>query len=267
MAAMINTVSLNSLNSSQTALQSSLQKLSSGSRINSAKDDAAGLAIVVELASQMGGNQQAARNVSDGLSLTDTASGALNQVSDSLQRMRELSVQAANGTNNASDLQAIQTEINQLGQGIGQIAGNTEFNGQKLLNGSFSAPLQSGPNAGDTQSLSLGSVALNDLGIAGLDVSTQANASNAINSLDNAIGSVNTQQAHIGAVQAGLNSTLANLNNTYENLAASKSRITDTDYASETSNLAQKRVQQQAANKALSVYNSVQSNMLGLIKP
>jgi flagellin len=264
---MINPVSLNSLNNSQSALQSSLQKLSSGSRINSAKDDAAGLAIAVELASQLGGDQQAARNVSDGLSLTDTASGALNQVSDSLQRMRELSVQAANGTNSPSDLQAIQTEIDQLGQGIGQIASSTDFNGQQLLNGSFSAQIQSGPNVGDTQTLSLSGVTPNDLGIAGLDVSTQANASNAINSLDSAISSVNTQQANIGAAQAGLNSTLANLSNTYENLAASKSRIADTDYAAETSNLAQLRVQQQAAIKALSVYNSVQSNVLGLIKP
>lgn len=264
---MIAPISSNTLDSSQNALQSSLQKLSSGSRINTAKDDAAGLAVAVRLATQLGGDRQAARNVSDGLSLTDTAGGALNQVSGSLQRMRELSLQAANGTNSASDVQAIQAEISQLGQGIGQIASDTEFNGQKLLNGSFSAPLQTGPNPGDSQTLSLGSVAPNDLGIAGLDVSTPAGAGNALASLDNAIGSVNAQQANIGAIQAGLNSTLANLSNTYENLAASKSRIADTDYAPETSTLAQQGVRQQAANKALSVYNSVQSSVLGLIKP
>ena len=265
---MIDPVSPNSLSNTQSALQSSLQRLSSASRINSAKDDAAGLAIAVQLATQLLGDQQAARNVADGLSLTETASGALNQVSDSLQRIRELSVQAANGTNSASDVQAIQAEIGQLGQEIGRIAGSTEFNGQKLLDGSFSAQIQSGPAAGDTQPLSLGSVTPNDLGIAGLDVSTLAGASTALEAIDTAIGTVNTQRANIGAAQAGLNSTLANLNNTYENLAASRSRIADTDFAAETSSLAQNSVRQQAANKALAVYNEVQSNsVLSLIKP
>lgn len=264
---MINQISSNNLNNAQNAQFTTLQRLGSGSRINSAKDDAAGLAIAVAMASQLGSGNQAMRNVNDSLSLTDTAGGALSQVSDSLQRMRELTVQAANGTNSASDLQAIQGEINQLAQGIDQIAGNTQFNGQNLLNGTFSGQIQTGANPGDTQTVSLGNASSQGLGISNLDVTNQASAANALNLLDSAINSVGTQQASIGATQAALNSTLANLSNTYENIASAKSRISDTDYAKESSNLAQNNVQTQASLKALSVYNSMQKNILDLLKP
>ncbi|TSA49613.1 MAG: flagellin FliC [Nitrosomonadales bacterium] len=263
---MINTVSVSGLSSAQDAQSTTLKRLSSGSRINSAKDDAAGLAVAVALASQLGGTSQAIRNISDGLSLTDTAAGAAGQVTDTLQRMRELTVQAANGTNSASDLQNIQGEINQLGQSINQIAGNTEFNGQKLLDGSFGGQqLQTGPNPGNTQTVALGNVSSQALGIANLDVTSQANAASALNSLDNAINSVNALQTSIGATQAGLTSSLANLSNTYENLAAARSRINDTDYAKESANLARNNVQTQSATRALSVYNATQSNVLNLI--
>ncbi|MDD2916199.1 MAG: flagellin [Gallionella sp.] len=264
---MINNLSLNNLNNAQNAQFSTIQRLSSGSRINSAKDDAAGLAVAVALASQLGGDAQAMRNVNDGLSLTDTAGGALSQVSDSLQRMRELTVQAANGTNSAGDLQAIQGEINQLAQGIDQIAGGTQFNGQNLLDGTFSGQVQSGNNPGDNRTISLGSASTQGLGISDLDVTNQASAANALNLLDSAINSVGAQQSTIGATQATLNSTLANLSNSYENLAAAKSRISDTDYAKESSNLAQNNVRTQASLKALSIYNAMQKNVLDLIKP
>jgi len=264
---MINPLSHNSLNNSQNAQLTTLQRLGSGARINSAKDDAAGLAIAGSMASQLSGNNQAMRNVNDSLSLTDTAGGALSQISDTLQRMRELTVQAANGTNSASDLQAIQGEINQLAQGLDQIAGNTQFNGQNLLDGTFSGQIQTGANSGDTKTISLGDASSQGLGVAGLDVTNQASASSALNSLDSAIDSVGTQQSAIGATQAALNSTLANLSNTYENIAAAKSRISDTDYAKESSNLAQNNVRTQASLKALSVYNSMQKNVLNLIKP
>ncbi len=264
---MVNPVSLASLNNAQNSSQSAVQRMSSGSSINSARDNAAGLAIAVGMAAQLGGDEQAMRNVSSGLSMTETAGGALNQVSESLQRMRELSVQAANGINNPADLQAIQAEFGQLGQDIRQIAAGTQFNGQNLLDGSFSAQLQSGPNPGNSRSLVLGSATPQALGIAALDITTQANAGAAINALDAAINNVNNQQARIGAAQAGLNSTLANLSSSYQNLAASKSRIADTDFATESAGLAQSSVQQRAAKKALAVYNATQANtVLGLIK-
>jgi flagellin len=264
---MVNPISLVGANNAQNSTQSAVQRMSSGSRINSARDNAAGLAIAVGMAAQLGGDQQAMRNVSSGLSMTETAGGALNQVSESLQRMRELSVQAANGINSPADLQAIQSEFGQLGQDIGKIAANTQFNGQNLLDGSFSAQLQSGPNPGNTRALTLGSATPQALGIDALDIATPANAGATINALDAAINSVNNQQASIGAAQAGLNATLANLSSSYENLAASKSRIADTDYATESAGLAQSSVQQQAANKALAVYNTTQANtVLGLIK-
>lgn len=247
------------------SLETALKRLGSGSRINSAKDDAAGLAIATQMAAQLGGNSQAMRNVYDGLSLTEVAGGGLSQVSESLQRMRELTLQAANGTNNASDLQAIQGEIDQLGEGLDQIAGTTQFNGQNVLDGSFSAQLQTGPNAGDTQTLALGDASRQSLGIAGLDVSSPANAASALDAIDNALTKVNAQQVDIGAAQAGLNSTLANLSGSYENLAAAKSRIADTDYAAEASNFSQSQVRAEAANRALSAYNKMQKGVLGLL--
>ena len=264
---MINPLSPNSLNNSQNAQFATIQRLGSGSRINSAKDDAAGLAIAASMASQLGGNNQAMRNVNDSLSLTNTAGGALSQISDTLQRMRELTVQAANGTNSASDLQAIQGEINQLAQGLDQVSGNSQFNGQNLLDGTFSGQVQAGANPEDTRTLSLGNASSQGLGVAGLDVTNQASASNALDLLDSAINSVGTQQSAIGATQAALNSTLANLSNTYENIAAARSRINDTDYARESSNLAQNNVRTQASLEALSIYNSMQKNVLDLIKP
>jgi flagellin len=264
---MINNLSLNSLNNSQNAQLTTLQRLSSGSRINSAKDDAAGLAVVVAMAAQLGGDSKAMNNVNDALSLTDTAGGALSQISDTLQRMRELTVQAANGANNASDLQSIQAEINQLGQGLDQIVGNTQFNGQKLLDGTFSSQVQAGANAGDTQALALGNASSQALGVSNLDVTNQASAASALGALDSAINNVNAQQSGIGAMQASLNSTLANLNNTYENLSAAKSRTGDTDYAKESSNLAQNNVKNRTALQALSIYNSMQKDVLNLIKP
>lgn len=238
----------------------SLNRLSSGSRINSAKDDAAGLAIATQLAAQLSSNSQALRNVYDGLSVTDTASSALGQVSDNLQRMRELAVQSANGTNSASDQQALQAEFSQLGQNLDQVATQTQFNGKNLLDGSFSTAIQSGPNAGDTQSLSLASTSQAGLNIGGIDITSSANASTAIDAIDQAIASVSSQQSSIGAAQAGLNSAASSISGTYEQLAATRSRIADTDFSSETSNLSLSNVKQQAALKALSLYNANQSS-------
>jgi len=261
---MIINPSLNSLTSSQDALNTSMQRLASGSRINSAKDDAAGLAVAVSLASQLGSDSQVMANVSTGLSLAETAGGALNQVTDTLLRMRQLAVQAANAGNTSSDLQAIQQEFSQLGQNLDQIAGNTTFNGQALLNGTFSSQFQVGPNAGNSLTFSLGSVSVQDLGLSGADVS--GNASAVIASIDAALASVGGMQANLGAVQGGLNSTMASLSGTYESLAAARSSIADTNYDQESTSLAQNSVKNEAALKATALYNANQANLLGLLK-
>lgn len=262
---MIGNVSLQNLSAAQSNLQTSMQRLSSGLRVNSAKDDPAAIAIAASLTAQLGGTDQATQNVYEGLSLTDTANGALGQVSDTLQRMRELSVQAANGTNSASDRQAIQAEMAQLQQGLDSISNNTEFNGRKLLDGNFATSIQSGSNPGNTHQLALGDVSSTGLGLAGIDVSTSGGATSALASLDHAIGQVNSLKSQLGGAQAGLNSALANLSNTYENLAASNSRLIDADYAAEASNQAQAQVQSQASIKALALYNSVQGSALKLL--
>jgi len=263
---MVAPISNNSLNNAQTALATSLARLSTAQRINSARDDAAGLAISSAMGVQLPSTAQATRNVYDGLSLTSTAEGALGQVNESLQRMRELSIQAVNGTNSASDRQAIQAEISQLQQGISQIAETTTFNGQKLFDGNFASQLQSGPNAGNTTALSLPKISSSELGIADVDVTSAAGASQALSALDGALTSVNQARATIGAQQAGMNSTLANLTGTYANLAAAKSRIVDTDFAQETASLASNSIQQQAAMQALKLYNANQGSKLELLR-
>lgn len=253
------------LDNSQSALQTSLRRLSSGS-VQSAADDPAALGIAVQLSAQLGGVDQAARNVSDGLSLTDTASSGLGQVSDSLQQLRELALQAGNGTNSPSDLQAIQAQIDQLSQGIDQVAGSTQFDGRNLLDGTFSAQIQNGANPGQTQMLSFADASTTGLGIAGLDVTSAGGAASALTALDHALDSVSTAQGNIGGIQAGLNSTLADLNSTYDNLAATRSNLTDADYAKESSSFAQNLIQNQLALKVNVIYNDVQkSNVLGLI--
>lgn len=264
---MVGAINPNSLNNAQTALATSLTRLSTAQRINSAKDDAAGLAIASVMEAQLRSGKQAIRNVYDGLSLTATADGALGQATESLQRMRELTIQAANGTNSASDRQAIQAEISQLQQGLGQLAETAQFNGQKLLDGNFSSQVQAGANAGDTRPLALGNATPQALGIGAIDVTTPAGAASALQSLDGALGTVNGMRAEIGAVQAGLGSTLANLEGTYENLAAAKSRIVDTDYAQESANLNRNSVLQQAATQALKLYNDNQASVLNIINP
>jgi flagellin len=256
----------NNLDKAQETLSTVQKRLSSGLRINSAQDDAAGLAIAAQMAAQLGSDNQALRNVNDGISLTQTAAGALGQVTDTLQSIRTLAVQAANGTNTPSDREAIQAQINQLGQGIDQIASQTEFNGQPLFNGSFSAQIQNGPQAGDQQTLTLGNLSTQSLGVNGLDVTSATGAANAIGAIDNAITSIGKQQASVGAAQSGLSSAAVALAGTYENLAAAKSRIADTDYAQATAEQSQAEVQRQAALQATSIANANQAAQLKLFQ-
>jgi flagellin len=256
----------NNLDKAQNTLGTAQKRLASGQRINSAQDDAAGLAIAAQMVAQLGSDNQALRNVNDGISLTQTASSALGQVTETLQSIRTLAVQAANGTNTASDREAIQAQIDQLAQGVDQIASQTEFNGQKLFDGNFSAQIQNGPQAGDQQGLTLGNLSTQSLGINGANVTTASGAADTISAIDNAIASIGKQQASVGAAQAGLSSAAVALAGTYENLAAAKSRIADTDYAQATAENAQAKVQQQAALQATSIYNANQAVQLKLFQ-
>lgn len=263
---MISGVSSNNLYSAQQAQQTALARLGSAQRINSAKDDAAGAAIASSFTVQLRGTEQVNRNIYDGLSLSNTASGGLSAVSDNLQRARELTVQAGNGINSASDSQALQGELNQVLQSINQVSGSTQFNGQNLLDSGFSASLQVGANPGDSQLVSAGGASTAALGLNGLDVSNQSNVNSVLQSLDAALSSVNSQQAELGAVSSGLESTLAA--NTSQNVAsaASRSRIADSDYARESSNLTRANLSERAALQALSLYNANQPNPLNFVK-
>ncbi|HSV20209.1 MAG TPA: flagellin [Casimicrobiaceae bacterium] len=377
-----NIASLNAqrnLNASQSSLATSLQRLSSGLRINSAKDDAAGLAIASRFTSQINGLNQAARNANDGISLAQTAEGALGVIGDNLQRIRELAVQSSNATNSNTDRAALQTEVGQLLNEIDRVADQTSFNGVKLIDGSFAgAVFQVGANAGESITVSsivdantaqlgsvsqltgaaltvnasaitgfataiaAGGVTLNgkDIGAIGaassaaeragqlvnainnisaqsgvgavyntatgqitlsgtaaitvagttnsatvagyangsigsvttttginlLDVSNYANAQLAIQQVDSALQGVNTARASLGAYQNRFSSVVSNLQTASENLSASRSRIQDTDFASETANLTRAQILQQAGTAMLAQANALPQNVLTLLK-
>jgi flagellin len=377
-----NVISLNAqrnLSSSQSSLATAMQRLSSGLRINSAKDDAAGLAISERMTSQINGLDQAGRNANDGISLAQTAEGALGSIGSNLQRIRELSVQSANATNSTSDRAAIQTEVSQLMSEIDRVANQTSFNGVKLVDGSFSsAVFQVGANAGETITVgsitdanvaALGSVtaatgqsgavsgisalgavgagklvingvdvgasigaagssqqrvsqvvdAINNnaqttgvnaafdastghvvltsnatiavtgtddgtatgfdisasdgsatatttTGLTSLDVSSFAGASLAIQQVDSALQQVNSARASLGAVQNRFSSVVSNLSATSENLSASRSRIRDTDFASETAEMTRTQILQQAGTAMLAQANQVPQSVLSLLK-
>lgn len=379
MAQTINTnvASLNAqrnLNSSQSALSTSLQRLSSGLRINSAKDDAAGLAISERFTSQIRGLNQAARNASDGISLSQTAEGALAEVTNNLQRIRELAIQSSNATNSQTDRDALQTEVGQLLNEIDRVASQTQFNGVKLLDGSFTgAQFQVGANAGETITLastvdsrtaSLGEVsqssssvnaagivtfgaiaggvvevngqdigaigaassaleragqivnavnnvstttnvgasynassneiilqgsgaiaitggtvattgisAANDVvaptvssGIDTLNVSSFTSSQLALDLVDTSLTAINSGRADLGAIQNRFESVVTSLQTASENLSAARSRIQDTDFASETANLTRAQILQQAGTAMLSQANSAPQNVLALLQ-
>jgi flagellin len=372
-----NIASLNAqrnLNSSQSALNTALQRLSSGLRINSAKDDAAGLAIASRFSSQINGLNQAARNANDGISLAQTAEGALGEVTNNLQRIRDLAVQARNATNSSTDRAALDTEAQQLKAEIDRVATTTSFNGVKLLDGSFTnQAFQVGANVGETitvsaivnaQSTALGTsnvatttgaaisatgaitagdvtvngtsigavaagsspavqagniaTAVNAIsgttnvyatvvnstqlvltnssggavtlvvggtatlantglasgtqasaattGFATLSLTSVAGADTAITQMDAALAAVNTARATLGAVQNRFSSTVANVQTAAENLSASRSRIQDADFATETANLTRAQILQQAGTAMLAQANALPNNVLTLLK-
>ncbi|GAB6877615.1 flagellin N-terminal helical domain-containing protein [Thermaerobacter litoralis] len=247
-------------------LNKSLERLSSGLRINRAADDAAGLAISEKMRSQIAGLQTAQRNAQDAISLIQTAEGALNETHSILQRMRELAVQAASDTNTDADRQLIQKEVTQLIAEITRIGDTTEFNTQKLLDGSFASKVfQIGANNNQTIQVTIGDMRAAALGVDTVDVSTQAGAASAITALDSAISNVSGQRADLGAIQNRLEHTIANLGVAVENLQAAESRIRDVDMALEMANFTRNQILLQSGTAMLAQANAMPQAVLQLL--
>ena len=299
MAQVINTNSLslitqNNINKNQSALSSSIERLSSGLRINSAKDDAAGQAIANRFTSNIKGLTQAARNANDGISLAQTAEGAMEEITGMFQRMRVLAEQSANGSNSAKDREALQKEVDQLGAEINRISTSTTFAGTKLLDGSFTGSFQVGADANQTISFSLsqnagfsisgiaeaaatsittatgGTVLVSAIFVGGsaggISISSQSNAQNVLAATDAMLAVVDGKRAELGAVQNRMDSTIRNQANISENVSAARSRIRDADFAIETANMTKQNILQQAASSILSQANQRPQSALQLLQ-
>jgi len=245
----------------------SLEKLSSGYRINRAADDAAGLAISEKMKAQISGLRQGARNAQDGISLIQTAEGALHEVHSILQRMRELAEQAASATMSDSDRTQIQAEVTQLISELDRIAASTKFNGQNLLDGSFTDKefLIGTDTAVDTFTVSIGNMDAATLGVDSVSIATQADAKTAVADIDTAIETVSTQRATLGAYQNRLEHTINNLNTAAENLAAAESRIRDVDMALEMATFTRHQILLQAGTAMLAQANMKPQSVLKLL--
>ncbi|QUM83870.1 MULTISPECIES: flagellin [unclassified Moritella] len=266
-----NVASLNSqrnLTNSTNALQTSFERLSSGKRVNSAADDAAGLQIGSRLEAQVNGLNQGARNANDGISMAQTAEGALDETTNMLQRMRVLSIQSANGSNSDADRTALNKEFGQLQNEIDRVAKDTTFGGETLLDSSFNNDFQVGADANQVINVKI-TTNMNSLGLgvgtAASNVLTVVDAQKAIESLDTAIASVTDIRGDLGAKQNRFSSTIRNLSNISENVSSSKSRIMDADFAAESAKLAQNQVSQQAASTMLSQANQQSQVAMSLL--
>ena len=258
------------LNDTTTNLNTAFERLSSGLRINSAKDDAAGLQISDRMTSQIMGLDQAVRNANDGISLAQTIEGALQETTNSLQRIRVLAIQSQNGINSAADRNALQKEVSALKIEMSRIAATTQFAGVDVLNGSYSARFLVGANSGQTISINASrSGGFGTSGLfpgANLSVSTPANAALALSRIDAAIEAVDDKRADLGAIQNRFQSTIRNLTNISENVSAARSRIRDTDFAAETANLTRLQIIQQASTTILSQANQRPQAALSLLQ-
>jgi flagellin len=252
-------------------LGKAMERLSSGLRINRAGDDAAGLAVSEVMRSKIRGMNVAARNSQDGVSLVQVADSALGTVTEMLQRVRDLAVQAANGTLNDAQRANLDKEVQNILQEIGRVGSDTEFNGVKILAGSVATAasaitLQIGADGGQSIAFTIATVSTSDLGISGLAVSTQASASAAIASLDSAIAALNTQRANMGAIQNRLEQTINRLGVTAENLQAAESRIRDADMAGEMIFFTKNQILQQSGTAMLAQANQAPQSVLQLLK-
>ena len=258
--------SYRNLSTTQGQMSKSLEKLSSGFRINRAADDAAGLAISEGLRTQIGGLKVAARNAQDGISVAQTAEGALTEVHAMLQRMRDLAVQSANGSNNQDSRDALDAEAQQLKEELERIATSTNFNGVPLLDGSFVAAFQIGSESGDAITVTIADVDNAALGIAGVALDTAAGADAALDILKDAITDVSTVRANLGAIQNRFEHTIANVNVAVENLSASESRIRDTDMALEMTQFTRSSILSQAGTAMLAQANQAVQGVLRLLQ-
>ncbi|WP_100401660.1 flagellin Hag [Bacillus sp. FJAT-42315] len=256
------------LTSNSSNAQKNMEKLSSGQSINRAGDNAAGLSISEKMRGQIRGLEQASRNSQDGISLIQTAEGALNETHEILQRMRELAVQAANDTNVADDRTAITDELTQLQSEVTRIAGETEFNTQKLIKATGSYTFQVGANSGQTIKLTINKMDANALKITAnaIKVDTTTNAQKAITAINTAITTVSKERSKLGSVQNRLEHTINNLNTGAENLTAAESRIRDVDMAKEMMEFTKNNILSQAAQSMLAQANQQPQGVLQLLR-
>ena len=267
MAQTINTniASLNAqrnLSSSQSSLMTSMERLSSGLRVNSSKDDAAGLAIATRMDAQYRGINVAIRNANDGISMAQTAEGALATVSEILQRMRELAVQAQNGTNGTTDRANLDTEYQQLSSEITRLAAQTSFNGFAIIGPSAGAQIfQVGPNNGETLTVTTTTVTT-----VGGDLTTRAFASTALAAIDAQLNVITSSRANYGATINRFGFAIASLSIAGENQASAKGRIMDADFAMETANLSRAQILQQAGNAMVAQANQLPQQVLALLR-
>ena len=280
-----NLVSLNAqrnLSSSQMSLATSMQRLSSGLRVNGAKDDAAGLAIAERMNTQVRGMNVAVRNANDAISMSQTAEGALGKVGDIFQRMRELAVQSANGTNSAADRTSMNDEFVQLAQEATRTLGGTQFNGQNILATTNNATFQIGANnTSDVDQITvaafdwktntditatLGNTILSGTGTPTVQITDVATAQSALNSIDSALNAVNSQRGTFGATQNRFENVVSTLMVATENQSAARSRIMDADYATETANLSRASILQQAGNAMVAQANQLPQQVLALLR-
>ncbi len=252
------------------SLDTAFQRLSSGLRINSAADDAAGLQISNRLTSQIQGLDQAIRNANDGISLAQVAEGAMDEITTALQRIRVLSVQSQNGINSSSDRLALQKEVSALKAEISRIANTTQFGGVKILYGKYSSTFLVGANAGQSISVNIsrtgGGYGTSGLKLANISIATLAGASTALTAIDSAINAIDAKRADLGAIQNRFQSTIRNLSNIVENVSSARSRIRDTDFAKETAELTRAQILQQASTTILAQSNQRPQSALSLLQ-
>lgn len=256
------------LTTSGNALSTAFERLSSGFRINRASDDAAGLQITDRMTTQIEGLNQAVRNANDAISLTQTAEGAMQEITTSLQRIRQLAIQSQNGINSSSDRLALQKEVSALKTEISRIGSTTQFAGVNLLTGGYSAKFLVGANGGQTISVNLsrlGGYGASSLVGAGLSVASEQLASAALTQIDAAVSAIGSVRADLGALQNRFQSTIRNLSNVVENVSAARSRIKDTDFATETASLTKNQILQQASTTVLSQANQRPQAALSLL--
>ena len=276
-----NTTSLGvqkNLNRASDALSTSMTRLSSGLKINSAKDDAAGLQIANRMTSQIRGQTMAIKNANDAISIAQTAEGAMQEQTNILQRMRELAIQSRNDSNTEDDRTALDKEFQSMTKELDRIAASTQLNNKNLLNGSTTTAMvfQVGSNTGSDNQISItltdamdttGALsALSSKSITGAASDIEANFSGAMTAIDEALKNINTTRADLGAVQNRLTSTIANLQNINENAEAARGRVQDTDFAAETAQLTKQQTLQQASTSVLAQANQLPSAVLKLLQ-